>query len=437
MDISIIALLLFGSLLVVMALGIPVAFGMGIVSIVFGFIFAGGLASFDAFLLGSYSKAIEFTLSAIPLYILMAAILQYSDIAEDLFEFVYRWLGGVKGGLVAGATIISSIFAAMVGIATVATATLGMTARPAMLQRGYDDKLIMGSIIAGGALGILIPPSVLMIIYASEARVSAGAMFMGGIIPGIIAAILFIIYGMMRCFINPSMGPAVPESERYSFAEKLASLKSVILPLLVITGVLVSIYTGVATPSEAAAFGVVGSLIAAAVKKKLTFDNTKKILTMTVNLSVMVLWIVMSAAAYSRIVTVTGVGGWFADLITNIDMAPWVIILMMQLIFFFLGMFIDPTAIVLITGPLFLPVILELGYDPVWYGVLFVINMCMAYMTPPFGFNLFVMRGIAKDTSIGEIYKAVWPFVGLYALVLLLVALFPQLVLWLPSVMNQ
>lgn len=436
MDVGIIALLLFGSLLVVMAMGIPVAFGMGIVSVIFGILFAGGFVNLDSFMLGSYSKAIEFTLSAIPLYILMAAILQYSDIAEDMFDCVYRWLGGARGGLIAGTTAISSIFAAMVGIATVATATLGMTARPAMLQRGYDDKLIMGSIIAGGALGILIPPSVLMIIYASEARVSAGAMFMGGIVPGLLAATIFITYALIRCWINPSLGPAVPKEERFTFKEKLAALRSIILPLLVIVGVLVSIYTGIATPSEAASFGVVGSLLAAALKRKLTFKNIKSILTMTVNLSVMVLWIVMSAAAYSRIVTVTGVGSWFADLITGFDTEPWVILLLMQVIFFFLGMFIDPTAIVLITGPLFLPVVTALGYDPVWYGVLFVINMCMAYMTPPFGFNLFVMRGIAKDTNINEIYKSVWPFVGLYALVLLIVALFPQLVLWLPRIMS-
>ncbi|MFD0942946.1 TRAP transporter large permease [Savagea faecisuis] len=436
MDAGLIGLLLFGALLVVMALGVPIAFGMSAVSIVFGLIFWGGSASLDAFNLGSYSKVLEFTLSAIPLYILMAAILQYSDIAEDLYDVVYKWLGGVRGGLAAGTTAISSIFAAMVGIATVATATLGMTARPAMLQKGYDDKLIMGTIIAGGALGILIPPSVLMIIYASEARVSAGAMFMGGVIPGALAAIVFIGYVLIISYKYPEKGPAIPKDQRFTWKEKFQSLRSVILPVSVILVVLGAIYGGLATPSEAAAIGVVGTMISAGIKKKLTFINMKKIVTMAVQLNAMVLWIVVGAVAYSRIVTVTGVGQWFADFILSFDTSPIMILLMMQVVFFILGMFIDPTAIILITGPLFLPVVTELGYDPVWYGVLFVINMCMAYMTPPFGFNLFVMRGVAKDVSIKTVYASVWPFVGMYAFILALVIVFPSLVLWLPSIMK-
>jgi len=436
MDAGLIGLLLFGALLVVMALGVPIAFGMSAVSIVFGLIFWGGSASLDAFNLGSYSKVLEFTLSAIPLYILMAAILQYSDIAEDLYDVVYKWLGGVRGGLAAGTTAISSIFAAMVGIATVATATLGMTARPAMLQKGYDDKLIMGTIIAGGALGILIPPSVLMIIYASEARVSAGAMFMGGVIPGALAAIVFIGYVLIISYKYPEKGPAIPKDQRFTWKEKFQSLRSVILPVSVILVVLGAIYGGLATPSEAAAIGVVGTMISAGIKKKLTFINMKKIVTMAVQLNAMVLWIVVGAVAYSRIVTVTGVGQWFADFILSFDTSPIMILLMMQVVFFILGMFIDPTAIILITGPLFLPVVTELGYDPVWYGVLFVINMCMAYMTPPFGFNLFVMRGVAKDVSIKTVYASVWPFVGMYAFILALVIIFPSLVLWLPSIMK-
>lgn len=437
MSAGIIALLLFSSLLLLMGLGVPVAFGLSGVSLIFGFIFWGGAPSIDAFSLGTYSKSVEFTLSAIPMFILMAAILRYSNIAEDLFEVVYKWLGGVRGGLVAGTTVISSIFAAMVGIATVATATLGITARPVMLQKGYDDKLVMGTIIAGGALGILIPPSVLMIIYASEAQVSAGAMFMGGILPGIVAAIIFMSYALIICGIFPNKGPAISREDRFTWKEKFLSLKSVFLPLAVILIVLGAIYGGVATPSEAAAIGVAGTLLSAALKRKLTWRNIKEIFKMTVQLNAMVMWIVIGAVAYSRIVSVTGVGAWFADLVTGFEVNRWVIMFLMQVVFFILGMFIDPAAIILITGPLFLPVVAELGFDPVWYGVVFVINMCMAYMTPPFGFNLFVMRGVAKDVPIGKIYASVWPFVGLYTVVLILTMIFPQLVTWLPSMMRN
>ncbi|MCM3584174.1 TRAP transporter large permease subunit [Mesobacillus maritimus] len=435
MDAGIIALLLFGSLLVLLFLGVPIAFGMGGISLIFGFIFWGGLPSFEAFSLGAYGKVTEFVLSAVPLYLLMAAILQYSDLADDMYEAVYRWFGGLRGGLAVGTTLISSIFAAMVGIATVATATLGLTARPSMLSRGYDDKLTTGTIIAGGALGILIPPSIIMIIYASEAAVSPGAMFMGGIVPGILAAVIFIGYVLIKCGINPEMGPAIRKDERFSLGEKLESIKSIFLPLFVIVLVLGSIYTGAATPTEAAAVGVVGALISAAIKKKLTKENIKKIFAMSVRVNAMVFWILISAVAYSRIVSVTGVGSWFADFVTSFEVNAWVTLIAMQLVFFVLGMFIDPAAIILMTGPLFLPVVTQLGFDPVWYGVIFVINMCMAYMTPPFGFNLFVMRGIASDLNINTIYRSVWPFVGLYALVIVICMFFPQLVLWLPNLM--
>jgi tripartite ATP-independent transporter DctM subunit len=435
MDAGIIALLLFGSLLLLLFLGVPIAFGMGGISLIFGFIFWGGLPSFEAFSLGAYGKVTEFVLSAVPLYLLMAAILQYSDLADDMYEAVYRWFGGIRGGLAVGTTIISSIFAAMVGIATVATATLGLTARPSMLARGYDDKLTTGTIIAGGALGILIPPSIIMIIYASEAGVSPGAMFMGGIIPGIVAAVIFIAFVLIKCVIYPEMGPAIAKSERFTWAEKFESLASVILPLFVIVLVLGSIYSGAATPTEAAAVGVIGALISAALKRKLTFENIKNIFAMSVRVNAMVFWILISAVAYSRIVSVTGVGGWFADFVTSFEVNRWITLIAMQLVFFVLGMFIDPAAIILMTGPLFLPVVAQLGFDPVWYGVIFVINMCMAYMTPPFGFNLFVMRGVATDLNINTIYKSVWPFVGLYALVIVICMVFPQIVLWLPNLM--
>ncbi len=437
MNVGLIALLLFGLLILFLAIGVPVAYVMGGISIIFAFIFWDGLSSIDAFTLGTFGKVTGFTLSAIPLYVFMAAILQHSDLAEDMYEAVYRWLGGLRGGLAVGTTVISAIFAAMVGIATVATATLGLTARPSMLKRGYDDKLTSGAIMAGGALGILIPPSVLMIIYATESNVSAGAMFMGGLIPGIIAAILFISYVLFLSWKYPEKGPALSKEERFSFKEKIESLKGVILPILVIIVVLGSIYLGIATPTEAAAVGVVGALISSAVKRKLTFSNLRKMFMMTVRLNALVFWILIGAVAYSRIVTVTGVGGWFASFVTSFDVSSWVMILSMQAVIFLLGMFIDPAGIVFITGPLFLPVILQLGYDPVWYGVIFIINMCMAYLTPPFGFNLFVMRGVATDLDIKTIYSAVWPFVGLYAVVIILTIIFPQLILWLPSIMIQ
>ncbi|QQK80307.1 TRAP transporter large permease subunit [Salicibibacter cibi] len=433
MDGGVIALILFGSLLLCIGLGIPVAFSLGGLSLIFGFFFWDGISSVDGFVLGSYGKVTEFTLSALPLYIFMAAILRYSDLAEDMYEAIYRWLGGLRGGLAAGTNVISAIFGSMTGIATVATATLGVTARPSMLNRGYDSKIISGTIVAGGSLGVLIPPSIIMILYASEAGVSTAQVFFAGIGPGILAVVVFITYVLILCYFKPEMGPAISRQEKFTLAEKLQSLKGVLLPVSIIILVLGSIYAGIATPTEAASVGVIGAAISAGIKKKMIWHNIRQMLMMTVRINGMVFWLLIGATAYAKIVTVSGVGEWFAGTITGLEVNRWVILIGMLLIFFFLGMFIDPAGILLMTAPLFLPVVTELGFDPIWFGVLFVLNMCMAYMTPPFGFNLFILRGVAPDISIRELYLSVWPFVGLYILVLVIVMLFPDIALWLPE----
>lgn len=434
MEPSVLALILAGSLLLVMGLGLPVAFTLGGLSLAIGYFVWGGTGGFYAVVLGALGKTTSFTLTAVPLFLMMAAVLRYTGMADDMYEMINRWMGRIKGGLALGTVIISSIFAAMVGIATVATATLGLTAMPAMLKRGYNKKLVAGAICAGGALGIIIPPSVIMIIYASEAEVSAGAMFFGGVIPGIIMALLFMTYIAILCIKNPSYGP--PVEENYTLSQKMESLKAVLLPVFVIILVLGVIYTGIATTTEAAAVGLVGAVVCAAVKRAITLENIKNMMVMGVGVNAMVFWIIIGAVAYSRLVTMTGVGEWFSELITGMDVNRWVILLGMQLVFFVLGTFLDPAGIILITGPFFLPVVKALGFDPLWYGVLFVINMCMAYITPPFGFNLFVIRAVAPaGLTIGEVYASIWPFVGLMALTLLIVALFPQTVTWLPSLL--
>ncbi|MFZ5633271.1 MAG: TRAP transporter large permease [Bacillota bacterium] len=428
--------ILLGAMLLFLALGLPVAFTLGGLSLAIGYFVWGGTGGFYAVTLGSLGKVSEFTLTAIPLFLLMAAVLQFSGLADDLYEMVYRWMGGIKGGLAIGSIIISAIFAAMVGISTVATATLGLTALPSMIKRGYNKKMVAGAICAGGALGIIIPPSVIMIIYASEAEVSAGQMFFGGIIPGIMMALIYMLYIYVRCLCNPADGPPIPKEERFTMAEKMQSLRAVSLPVLIILLVLGVIYLGLATPTEAAAIGLVGSIFCAVIRRQVTLENLKKMFHMGVGVNAMVFWIIIGAVAYSRLVTMSGTGEWFSELVTGLDVNRWLILLGMQGVFFILGMLLDPAGIILITGPFFLPVITALGFDPLWYGILFVINMNMAYLTPPFGFNLFVMKGVAaNELTIGDIYSAIWPFVGLQAIALLLVVIFPKLVTWLPALM--
>ncbi len=406
---------------------------MGGISIILGFIFWDGLPSVDGFVLGSFSKITESVLTALPLYIFMAAVLMYSDLADDLYEVVYRWFGGIRGGLAAGTTLIAAIFAAMVGITSVATATLGMVARPSMLKRDYDDKLTIGVIMAGGTLGILIPPSIVMIVFAAESGVSAGALFMAGIMPGLLAALLFIAYCMILCFIKPEKGPSIDIGERFTWSEKFKSLKSIVIPLLVILVVLGSIYMGIATPTEAGAVGSVGSIIAAAVRRKITVENIRKVFMMTVRLNGMIFWILIGAVAYARIVSVTGVGQHFASIITEANVNRWLILIMMLVLFLIAGMFIDTVAALLITAPLFIPALTAMSFDLTWFGVIFVICCCIGSLTPPFGMSIFVLRGVAKDLSIKKIYSAVWPFVFLLFATLILVMIFPDIALWLPN----
>jgi len=434
MEAWLLAFILLGSLLLFLVLGLPVAFSLGGLSLAIGYFVWGGTGGFYAVTLGSLGKLSSFTLTAIPLFLLMAAVLRHSGLADDMYEMINRWMGSIKGGLAMGTVVISAIFAAMVGISTVATATLGLTALPSMLKRGYNKKLAAGAICAGGALGIIIPPSVIMIIYASEAEVSAGQMFFGGIIPGVLMATLFIIYIAVRCMRNPSEGP--PVQENFTWAQKLTSLRSVSLPVLIILLVLGVIYLGLATPTEAAAIGLVGSLFCALVRRKLNLENIKQMFAMGVGVNAMVFWIIIGAVAYSRLVTMSGVGEWFSELVTGMEVNRWLILVGMQAIFFMLGMFLDPAGIILITGPFFLPVVTALGFDPLWYGILFIINMCMAYLTPPFGFNLFVIKAVAPPgLTMSDVYVAIWPFVLIQAITLAIIAAFPQLVTWLPSLM--
>jgi tripartite ATP-independent transporter DctM subunit len=265
-----------------------------------------------------------------------------------------------------------------------------------------------------------------------EAGVSIGKLFIGGIIPGILLAGIFILYIGIRSWANPEMAPATTEG--FTLKEKLSASKGVILPFLLILAVLGAIYTGVCTPTEAAAIGAFGALLCTLLRRKLNWVNLRQAFAMTVRLNAMVCWIMISAAAFSKMVAVSGLGDWICASITGMEISRWLILVLMQLIFFLLGMFLDPAGIILITTPIFVPIILQLGFDPLWFGILFTVNMEMAYITPPFGFNLFVIGGVVPpQISMRDIYRSVAPFVLLQAFCLLLIILFPALATWLPN----
>ncbi|MBN1103372.1 MAG: TRAP transporter large permease subunit [Deltaproteobacteria bacterium] len=432
-----VTLILFGCLFLYLALGLPLAFVLGGVGMI-GCLILWGPSGFMIASSQGYAAMGKFTLVAIPLFVLMAMILERSGVAEDLYTMMHNWLGSLPGGLAIGTVIICTIFAAMAGISGAATVSMGIIALPQMLKRNYSKKVVMGSIAAGGALGILIPPSVIFILYGVLTGVSIGGLFMGGVLPGLVLSGFFILYIGVRCWSDPRLGPPVPAEERATHKEKISSLKAVAFPAAIIVLVLGGIYFGVCTPSEAAALGVLGAIVSAAVYRKLNWELIRESVLRTARLTGMIIWILIGAYCFTAIYQGSGAGSLLTRLMMEIPGGRYAILAMMQLSFFVLGCVLDPAGIIMICTPAFLPVVQTLGFDPLWFGVLFCVNMEMAYLTPPFGFNLFYMKAIAPEgTTMGEIYRAVMPFVLLQGIGLLIVILFPGLVLWLPGRMIQ
>jgi tripartite ATP-independent transporter DctM subunit len=437
MSIEVITLLLFGSLILFLALGLPLAFVLGGVGVV-GCYFLWGPKGLFVAAAQTYGAMGKFSLLAIPLFIFMAMILERAGVADDLYAMMHRWMGPVRGGLAMGTVLICAIFAAMSGISATATVSMGLIALPAMLKRKYDKIMAMGCISGGGALGILIPPSVPMIIYATLTGESIGGLFAGGILPGLLLTLIFILYIGIRCFFQPALGPALPKEERATWEEKFASLRAVVLPIMIILMVLGSIYAGVCTATEAAALGCLGAIISAAVYRKLNWQMFKESCFRTASLTAMIIWILIGAYCFTSVYTGTGAHELMEHLLLSIPGGRYAILFTMQIVFFILGCILDPAGIIMICTPVFVPVIKALGFDPLWFGVLFIMNMEMGYLTPPFGFNLFYMKAIAPPgVTMTDIYRSIVPFVILQGIGLVIVIIFPQIALWLPSLMNR
>lgn len=427
------AILLFALMLVLMVLGCPIAFCMGAAAVIFG-IFAIGTPSLVIMFMGIFQTMRNIILVAVPLFILMGGILETSGIAAAAYKMAYKWSGGLRGGLAVGTIIICTIFAACTGISGAATVAMGLIALPAMLSRGYDKSIAIGSVMAGGALGVLIPPSIIMIVYALQADESVGRLFAGGVLPGFVLSGSFIFYIIIRCALNPTLGPALPPGERVGFKDKLLSLKALILPVVLIIMVLGSIFTGFATPTEAAGVGAIGAILCAAVYRGLNLKAIKSSIYDTTRLTAMVMWIVVGATCFTTMVTFSGTGDLLRGILLNLHVPPITIIIIMQISYLVLGCFMDPTGIIMLTAPIYVPVVRALGFDVVWFGVLWVINMEMAYLTPPFGVNLFYMQAISpKGITMTDIYKSAVAFISVQFIVLILAISFPNLILWLPN----
>jgi len=435
MDIALITILLFVTLIVILLSGLPLAFALGGTAMIFGLLFWGPscLFMFPAKTFGAMKSIV---LVAVPLFVFMGNVLQRSGIADELYEAAYVWGGRLRGGLALGTIAICTIFAAMSGSSAPATVSMGLIAYPSMVKRKYDPKMAMGCIAAGGALGILIPPSITMIVYGMMTGISVGRLFIGGILPGLLLAGLFMAYVEIRCLIQPNLGPPVPDEKQIPLKERIVSLRAIVLPLLLIAGILGSIYSGAATPTEAAAVGALGAIVCAAFKRRLNRRELRAAGLDSLKLTTMIMWIVVGGYWFAAIFQAIGASAFVAQLIGGLPFGRWGIMIVIQLTFFILGMLMDPIGIIFVTMPIYFPMIMSLGFDPVWFGVVFIVNMQMAYITPPFGVNLFYLKAIVpKNITMMDIYRSCLPFVAIQLIGLLIAMFFPQIVLWLPGKM--
>jgi len=422
------------SLFTLMAIGVPLGASTLLISVTTAYLAFGT----NGFILvtSAVTKVMDkHALIAVPFFVFMANVMERSGIAKELFNSMAILGGQMRGGVAVQTCLVAVILAAMSGIVGGEVVLLGLIALPQLFRLGYDRKLSIGVLTASGSLATLIPPSVVLIVYGAEANVSVKDLFTAGVLPGLLLASLYIAYVLIRVRLNPAVGPVYDAPEaKLPFLKRVSYLKGLILPFLLIFGVLGSIYGGIATVTEAAAIGAVGALLVAASRGELTSKSLREALWATTITTGSLLWLIIGAVSLVGIYNILGGTRFLSGLLTGLDLAPIGVIIIMMAIIFFLGTFLEWIAIVFITVPVFAPVIVQLGYDPVWFGILFAMNIQIYMLSPPFGPACFYLKSVApKDVTLQEIFLAVLPFIGLQIVGLALVMTFPQIALWLPG----
>ena len=438
-------LLMFGSLLILLMAGLPLAFVTGGLACVFLFLFG------DAQMLNILPSRIfplmtNYQLSAIPLFIFMASMLERAGIIEELYDMVYKILGGLRGGLAISTIIASTLLAAMCGVIGATEVTMGMIALPAMVRRMYHPTIACGSILAGGTLGILIPPSILAILFAVIAQQSVGELFIGAVVPGLILSGMYILYIAIVTYFKPEYGPALPLEERVDTREKIRLLNKMFAPIVLVILVLGIIFTGIATPVEAAGVGTFGAIVVASMHRRLNLENVRSAAITTLRVTGMVLWIIFGATLFVGFYVVNGGQEFVNDTIAGTGLGPYGVLILMMVILVILGMFLDWVGILLLAVPIFVPLMKTFTFDGVfglpgvapeelalWFGVVYMVNMQMSFISPPFGYALFYLKSVAPpEVTMGQIYRSSIPFLFLQATGLAICIIFPEVVLWLP-----
>jgi tripartite ATP-independent transporter DctM subunit len=432
---ELIALLMFSSMLLLLLTGQRVFGAIGFVAATFALLLWGEGASempFNA----SINLLNWYPLLTLPLFIYMGYMLSESGIADDLYRMFHVWAGPLRGGLAIGTIGLMVVVAAMNGLSVAGMAIGASIAMPELLRRGYDKIMVTGVIQAGSSLGILIPPSVVLVLYGMIARQPISQLWLAGVFPGLLLACLFVAYIAIRCYFQPSLGPAFPPEERQvSWSGKIRLLGAGILPLVIFVAMTGLFLMGVTSLVESSAVGAAAATIAAVLKGRLNRQVLEDTVRKTLSISCMFMWIILAALCFGAVFD--GLGAVQAIKLLFLDrwgLSPWEIIILMQLSFIIMGMFLDDTAMLVIVAPLYVPLVIALGFNPIWYGVLYTITCQVAYMTPPFGYNLFLMRAMAPtEITLADIYRSIVPFVLVMIFGLAIVMAFPQIALWLPS----
>ena len=433
MDIAVVSILIVVAMVGLLVAGVPLAFVSGAIAVVLA-ITAFGPDSLFLISSRTFEFLNSYTLVAVPMFVLMASVLERSGVARDLYRAFHVWAGGLPGGVAVMTTVVAVILGATTGIVGGEIVLLGIVALPQMLRLGYDRRLAIGTICAGGSLGTMIPPSIILIFYGITVNVSIGDLFLATAVPGLLLGLLYILYILARCRLAPELGPPAAEEDRnLPLVEKLALFKGVVLPLFVAACVLGSIYAGFASITESAAFGVAGVVLSAWLRGELTWEMIGAALKQTLSTCGMVLWLVFGTNALIGVYNLMGGIRFAQGLFGGLAVEPMLVVLVAVGVFILLGFFIDWIGILLLTMPIFVPTIVKLGYDPVWFGVVFNMAMQVAYLTPPFGPSAFYLKSVAPpDISLQEIFSSMWPFIALQIVGLALVLAFPDLALWLP-----
>lgn len=437
MPYELIAILMFSTMMLMLFTGQRVFGAIGFVAVIAAILLWGDRGGYDL----GFSAIIKvmrwYPLLTLPMFIFMGYVLSESKIADDLYRMFHVWTGGMPGGLAMGTIGLMVLISAMNGLSVAGMAIGATIALPELLKRNYDKLMVTGVIQAGSSLGILVPPSVVLVLYAMIARQPVGQLWLAGAVPGLMMATLFVLYIWIRCRLNPALGPTLTADERadISRAEKLRLLRSGLLPLLIFAVMMVPFVNGWTSLVESSAIGAIAAFVAAVLKRRMTWAVFETSIRKTLGITCMFMWIITAALAFGAVFDGLGAVKAIEDLFTaKWGLNPWVILILMQLSFLLMGTFLDDTAMLVIVAPLYVPLVGALGFDLVWYGILYTITCQIAYMTPPFGYNLFLMRAMAPpEIGLRDIYRSIVPFVFVMILALALVMIFPQIALWLPQ----